>query len=192
MGGEHDYTLPEVARLLGEAQHRLIHLCETGVVIPDVADARGRGSSRRFSRRNLLEFAVALQLRRMMLPVSATSVVIRVLRRFEQYVRHEIPRFGLPESLRGPAAPDLRVILSDGRTLFFALAGATGRMRVFGGVDVESLRRRKATSAPTRWKLALMKPLAHGPGTGFGGPEGSKYARTEVSVTRIAQDLPID
>jgi len=55
-------SLTEIARLLGEPQHRLIYLCEKGVVVPGHGDASGRGSSRRFSRRNLLEFAVALRL----------------------------------------------------------------------------------------------------------------------------------
>jgi hypothetical protein len=57
------WTLTEAAGLLREPQHRLIYLCEKGVVRPDYEDAKGRGSSRRFSARNLLEFAVALRLR---------------------------------------------------------------------------------------------------------------------------------
>ena len=51
-----EWTLSEAARLLRQPQHRLIYLCEKAAVIPDYADAHGRGSSRRFSARNLLEF----------------------------------------------------------------------------------------------------------------------------------------
>ncbi len=58
-----EWTLTEAARLLEVPQHRLIYLCEKEVVQPDLNDATGRGSSRRFSRRNILEFAVALRLR---------------------------------------------------------------------------------------------------------------------------------
>jgi hypothetical protein len=192
MRGELEFTLPDVARLLGERQHRLIHLCERKVIVPDLADAEGRGSSRRFSRRNLLEFAVALQLRRMMLPVTAAALVIRVLRSFEQYVRREIPRFSLPESLRASAAPDLRVILSDGRTIFFTLTRDSGGVKLFGGIDVESVGRRNGRGGRGAGKLVAMKARPRDQDTGFGGPEGSKYARTEVSVTRIAQDLPLD
>ena len=72
-------------------QHRLIHLCEKGVVVPDVHGAAGRGSSRVFSSRNFLELAVALRLRDMMLPVAAVGAVIHVLEAFEQRLRKESP-----------------------------------------------------------------------------------------------------
>ncbi len=52
-------TLTQAAWVLRVPQHKLIHLCEKGVVVPEIHDARGRGSSRGFSRRNLFEFAVA-------------------------------------------------------------------------------------------------------------------------------------
>jgi hypothetical protein len=64
------WTLTQTARLLGEPQHRLIYLCEKGVVVPDFQDAEGRGSSRRFSDRNLLEFAIALRLRELEIGVA--------------------------------------------------------------------------------------------------------------------------
>jgi DNA-binding transcriptional MerR regulator len=73
-----NWTLTEAARLLGEPQHRLIYLCEKGVVEPDVQDAGGRGSSRRFSNRNLLEFAVALRLRELELPAAVIAAVVHV------------------------------------------------------------------------------------------------------------------
>ena len=44
--GTGDWTPTEAARLLEEPQHRLIYLCEKGVVEPDLQDAEGRGSSR--------------------------------------------------------------------------------------------------------------------------------------------------
>ena len=56
------WTLPEVVRLRGKPQHRLIDLCEKAVIQPDLRDVEGRGKSRRFSERNL-EFGVALRLR---------------------------------------------------------------------------------------------------------------------------------
>ena len=63
------YTLTEVARRLDVPQHRLIHLCEKGIVIPGVHAASGRGSSRVFSAGNYLELAVALRLRDMFIPM---------------------------------------------------------------------------------------------------------------------------
>ena len=91
--------------MLGVPQHRLIYLCEKGVVQPDVQDAKGRGSSRRFSARNLLEFAVALRLRGLEIAASFVAAVIYVLRAFEGSVRKEIPGFRLPGSLRTPSPP---------------------------------------------------------------------------------------
>src|SRR5262245_48494686 len=95
----HEWTLTEAARLLGEPQHRLIYLCEKSVVEPDVRDAKGRGSSRLFSSRNILEFAVALRLRDLELPVALIAGVVRILRIFEGAVEKQIRGFNLPGSL---------------------------------------------------------------------------------------------
>ena len=35
-----EWSLSEAARLLGQPQHKLIYLCEKGVIIPDLGDAR--------------------------------------------------------------------------------------------------------------------------------------------------------
>jgi DNA-binding transcriptional MerR regulator len=192
-------TLSETARLLGEPQHRLIYLCEKGVVVPDVANASGRGSSRRFSPRNLLEFALALKLRELTLPVDTVAAIIHVLRAFETKVADEIKGFDLIHSLRGKNAPDLRIIISDGRLLYFSLGIGTKTPKLFGGLDFQSIatKRIKPTTAG-KGKIAINemgKGITVAPATlppGFGGPEGSKHARIEISVTRIAKDLPLD
>src|SRR5438093_10425565 len=93
-----EWTLTKAARSLEEPQHRLIYLCEKGVVQPDLQDAEGRGSSRRFSARNLLEFAVALRLRELEISATFVGAVIHVLRIFERSVRRQLPAFHLPES----------------------------------------------------------------------------------------------
>src|SRR3990172_507062 len=95
-----EWTLTEAARALGEPRHRLIYLCEKGVVQPDLQEAEGRGSSRRFSARNLLEFAVAMRLRDLELPAGLVAAVVHVLRAFEGAVRKQIAEFHLPGSLR--------------------------------------------------------------------------------------------
>jgi DNA-binding transcriptional MerR regulator len=71
-----EWFLSETARLLGQSQHRLIHLCEKGVIVPDLGEAGGQGSSRRFSARNLLEFEVALKLRELTVPVSSIVAIL--------------------------------------------------------------------------------------------------------------------
>src|ERR1700759_1133774 len=113
MAGERSFTLSEIARRLEVPQHRLIHLCEKGVVIPDVHGAAGRGSSRVFSSRNFLELAVALRLREMMLPVAAVGAIVHVLRAFEAQLQQDLSDFALADSLSEDRAPDLRVIISD-------------------------------------------------------------------------------
>ena len=55
-----EWTLFEIAKLLHQPQHRLIYLCEKGVIVPELSDAQGRGSSRRLSASNIFEFAIAL------------------------------------------------------------------------------------------------------------------------------------
>jgi DNA-binding transcriptional MerR regulator len=198
MAAREESTLSEAAHLLNEPQHRLIYLCEKGVVIPDVANAKGRGSSRRFSARNLLEFAVALRLRELTLPVDTVAAIIHVLRAFEIKVADEIKGFDMIHSLRGQNAPDLRIIISDGRLLYFSLGVGAGDRKLFGGLDFHSLATRKKKPTTIRKEKITAKefgkevtPRPASPASEFGGPEGSRHARIEISVTRIAKDLPL-
>ena len=188
-----EWTLTETARLLGEPQHRLIYFCEKGVVRPDVEDARGRGSSRRFSGRNVLEFAVALRLRDLELPATVVGAVIYVLRAFERSMRKQIPDFLLPDSLRDQGAPDLRVVIGDGRWLYFTLRARGSALKVYGGLDLGKLgSSRKNMSAVERELSRPQQPESSGTSEEFGGPEGSSHARVEVSITRIARDLRLE
>jgi len=185
------FTLADVANRLGVAQHRLIHLCEKGVIAPEVEDAHGRGSSRVFSARNLLEFAIALRLRGAMLPVAAVGAVLHVLRAFEGSLQRELPGFSLPESVRENAAPDLRIIVSDGSIIYFLLGRAGNEAKLFGGVPLDQITGDK----PASIKAATLeaRPAGKSAGAnGFGEPEGSRFVRLELSVTEIAQDLPMD
>ena len=188
-----EWTLTEAARALGEPQHRLIYLCEKGVVQPDLQDAEGRGSSRRFSPRNLLEFAVALRLRDLEIATSLVGAVIQVLRAFERSVRRQIADFRLPDSLRDRRAPDLRIVIGDGPRLYFTLAMRGSSPRVYGGIDLRKLLSSKKGPRALERALAHSKaPVNGGAADGFGAPEGSKHARVEVSVTEIARDLRLE
>jgi len=190
MRREEEYTLSHAARLLGEPQHRLIYLCEKGVVQPDIQDAEGRGSSRRFSGRNMLEFAVALGLRDLEIPTSFVGAVIHVLRVFEKSVKKQLPEFHLPESLRDPQAPDLRVVIGNGRRLYFTLGASGSPPKVYGDLDLRELDAARKSPRALERELARPKPSASsGTTQQFGGPEGSRHARVEVSITRIARDL---
>lgn len=184
------FTLSEIARQLGVAQHRLIHLCEKGVVVPEIHGARGRGSSRVFSARNFLELAVAVRLRDMMLPVTTVGAVVHVLRAFEEQLKGEIRGFSLANSLRSDAAPDLRVIISDGQELFFSLGRRGQKARLFGGIRLAGVNGgRNGWSG--RIKPILMPTALPKHEVGVGGPEGSRFGRLELSVTAVAQSLEL-
>jgi len=169
----------------------LIHLCEKGVVVPDVHDASGRGSSRVFSARNFLELAVSLKLREMMLPVTAVGAVVHVLRTFEHGLRQEFRDFSLADSLRGEDSPDLRIIISDGETIYFSLAPPNGAPKLFGGVPLTGIQRRGSTWDGRVDRVMGGRNTRNGSG-GFGGPEHSQFVRMELSVTAVASALPLD
>jgi len=191
-----EWTLTEAARSLGEPQHRLIYLCEQGVVQPDLEDAKGRGSSRRFSARNLLEFAVALRLRELELPASLIGAVTYTLRAFERKVHDQLHTFRLPESLRGAGAPDLRVLISDGR-LYLSLGTGKDSPTVYGGIELKRFASGKASIGDLQRALTPLpspkRPRRRGRnGDGLRTQDGETHARVEISITSIAQELRLE
>ena len=185
------WTLPQAARLLGEPQHRLIYLCEKRVVVPDLADARGRGSSRRFSSRNLLEFAVALRLRTLGLPATFIAAILYTLRAFEKRIASEVTGFEIVEALRAQNGIDLRAIVRDGDRLFFLLRQPGKGARLFGGTQLSGA---KSTVGP---RLAsrvrpILKAILRPDSGGFEGPEGSRYVRLDINIGQIARDLKLE
>lgn len=119
-------TLKEVQLRLGVPPHVLIHLCEKGVIEPDFADTSGRGKRREFSERNLFEFAVALAVRQLEVPVATTVLVIRVLRSFTRAVSKAAPGFELPGSLASGKVA-LSLYLYDGGFLVLSARGGSLR-----------------------------------------------------------------
>lgn len=178
------------ARVLGEPAHKLIYLCEQGVVVPDIQESEGRGTSRLFSTRNLFEFAIALRLRDATISVGVVGAVIRLLGSFERAVRHRVPGFALPSSLREADSPDFRLIISDGTQLYCSLGMPGHPPSVFGPVDLRSV----AAGRRSRSVIRVVKGSAEAGAkrtdcAAFGGAEGSQFSRFELSVTRIAQAL---
>lgn len=175
------WTVTEAARILSVPQHRLIHLCEKRVVVPHVQDARGRGSSREFSKRNLFDFAVALEMRRLELPVSYVQAVLRVLQAFEGEAKTLLSNFVLPDSLLVPDAPRMSLIIVDGERLYFSLTRDNGPPRVFGGVNIRHPQSRGR--ARDHRSVGRLKPDE--------AEQVLKAARTktEVDLSRIARDL---
>jgi len=175
-----EWTLSEAARLLDEPQHRLIYLCEKGAIQPDLQDAEGRGSSRRFSARNLLEFGVALRLRELGIPASVIGAVLHVLRGFEKAIGRQVSGFKLPGSLTVSGAPDLTVIIGDDQRLYFTLGSGKGKAKTYGGISIHDL---VGTSDDSGRAEAPLR------GVGKETKPGKLLAKVEVSVTGIAKDL---
>lgn len=176
-------SLTQVARALRVPQHKLIHFCEKRVVVPDLLDARGRGSSRGFSYRNLFEFAVALEMRRMELPVSLIRAVLRVLRSFELAASRMLPGFSFPESLRSADAPTVRVLIVDGSRLSFSIGKGPSEPAIFGDVELpnESRRTPRARVGEVRrLSSAVARKLL-----------ASARTRSEINLTLIASSLPL-
>ena len=115
-------SLKQIQHRLGVAQHVLIHLCEKGVITPEIADTEGRGRFREFSRRNLFEFVVALELRRYQIPVAMIGAIIQLLSSFERAAQKLDSGFRVPDALVG-TAPQLDMWLFNGDLLVFQLGG---------------------------------------------------------------------
>ena len=114
-------TLGQIQDILNIPQHVLIHLCEKKVIIPGFSDTQGRGQSRLFSKRNLLEFAIALHIRQFQIPVMATRVIILVLRKFEEKVQKKIKDFTLGYLAKTKLSPKLTLYIEEGENLIFFL-----------------------------------------------------------------------
>ena len=126
-----------------------------------------------------------------MVPVAPIAAVVHVLGAFERVLRRDLPGFTLPESLTAPGAPELRVIITDGRTLFFALHPKKGAPKLFGGIDLETLQTEGGTT-PGRVsrKLKAVEPGKGAPHVLFGPESIDEKGRIEISVTGLAKDLP--
>jgi DNA-binding transcriptional MerR regulator len=175
------WTLTQASKLLDVPQHTLIHLCEKKVVVPDVHDARGRGSSRKFSKRNLLDFAIAIEMRRLELPVSFVQAVLRVLRAFEAEAAAALDGFVLPDSLVKTRAPRLTLIILDGERLYFRLESSRADSRVFGGVDIHHPR--------ARGRARQHRDVGRLGASEVDEALRAARTRTEIDVSKISTDL---
>jgi len=130
------------------------------------------------------------------LPASVMGAVTHTLRAFERKVHEQIPAFRLPESLRGAGAPDLRVLISDGR-LYLSLGTGKDHPKVYGGIDLRRIASGRATIGALQRALTPLpspkRPRRHVPnGDGLGTPDGGMPARVEISITSIAQELRLE
>ena len=180
-----ELTLTEIARLLNQPQHRLIYLCEKSVVVPDGSDAKGRGSSRRFSERNLFEFSIALTLSEFHIPANVSKSILSTIRSFETEVRQDIPDFKLPHSLANPEAPELNIVLTNGSYLSFTLGFAGQATKTVGNVDLSKSVQVVNVSVSDS---ALSKSKSSANDVGL-MPYSSHHAYFVLNLTKVAKGL---
>lgn len=121
MSTSESLTLKQIQAKLNVRQHVLIHLCEKGVIEPDIQETEGRGLHREFSKRNLFEFALALAIRRYEIPVMTTAAIIKLLRLFERSTERKLKGFNLLTYLNAKEKKvDLSMRLYEGSYLVFA------------------------------------------------------------------------
>ena len=124
--------------------------------------------------------------------VAFVGAVVHVLRAFERGVGKELRSFKLPDSLRHPKAPDLRVVIADGARLYFTLAAPGSPGRVYGGIDLQDVTASHPSARALDHDLTGRAPSAkRSTSRGVGGPEGSRFLRLEVSVTELARALDL-
>src|SRR5579872_5431109 len=94
-------TMKEVAELLDRPAHRIIHVCESGVVKPSV-EAEGRGTVRRFSRDEIFRVRVALSLQDVGVSLPDVKPLMKALDWFyEMHAHAERVHIDLVEAIQG-------------------------------------------------------------------------------------------
>ena len=181
--------MTEIARLLHQPQHRLIYLCEKGVVVPEFADAKGRGTSRRFSARNIFEFSTALVLSEFHFPAAMSVNFFYTVRSFETQVKaNGINDFSLPNSLTETNSPEIIAIITHGSVLYFSLGFPGKPKTVFGGVDISEVSGKSDLSITSLESQSESNKSADSADS----TTSSNVARFEVNLTKIAQNLKLD
>lgn len=131
-----ELLVTETLKFLDDPQHRLIYLCEKGVVVSDGGDAIGGGSSRRFSSRNMFELSIALTLAENHLPAKVTTNFLYAVRSFETHVKQSIEYCRIPGTSVEQKSPEVIGIVTNGSSLHFSI-GLSGKLKnIFGGVEI--------------------------------------------------------
>ena len=182
-----EWTLTQIAKLLCQPQYKLIYLCEKGVILPDGVDAKGRGSSRRFSAHNLFEFMVAFTLGNFYIPTKITTNLLRALRSFDKHLAKKYPLLKLPYSLTYPDCPEVKAILIKGTYLYFEIGQLNKPVVYIGGIDLMDNDRGLTSKGfdvnmpETEFSVQRLKFL----------PDDAGVAFLELNLSQIAKDIPL-
>ena len=182
-----EWTLTQIANRLSRPQYKLIYLCEKGVIVPDGVDAKGRGSSRRFSQRNLYEFMVAFTLGDFHVPTNITTNLLQALRSFEKHLAKKYPLLRLPYSLTYPDSPEVKAILIKGTYLYFSIGQANKPVVYIGGINLMDNDRDLTSigfdlnSPETEFSVQRLDTL----------PDDAEVAYFELNLSEIAREVPL-
>lgn len=183
-----EWTLTQISSVLSQPQYKLIYLCEKGVIIPDGKDAMGRGSSRRFSTRNLFEFVVALKLGEFHVPTNLTANILKALRSFDRHLGESYPMLKLPYSLRIPNSPEVKIMLINGTRLYFSI-GTKGRKTTYiGNFDLLNYDKYPVSTnslddqSKSEFPIERTKTL----------PKEAEIALFELNLSQVAKNIPLD
>ena len=182
-----EWTLTQIANLLCQPQYKLIYLCDKGVILPDGVDAKGRGSSRRFSAHNLFEFMVAFTLGDFHIPTKITTNLLRALRSFDKHLAKKYPLLKLPYSLTYPDCPEVKAILIKGSYLYFAIGKANKPVTYIGGVNLMDYDRNPTSMSfdvnmpKTEFSVECLESL----------PNEAGIAYFELNLSQIAKEIPL-
>ena len=182
-----EWTLTQIAKLLCQPQYKLIYLCEKGVILPDGVDAKGRGSSRRFSARNLFEFMIAFTLGDFHIPTKITTNLLRALRSFEKHLAKKYPLLKLPYSLTYPDCPEVKAILIKGSYLYFAIGKANKPVIYIGGINLMEYDKNPTSLSfdaympETEFSVNRVESL----------PIEAGIAYFELNLSQIAKEIPL-
>ena len=182
-----EWTLTQIANLLCQPQYKLIYLCEKGVILPDGVDAKGRGSSRRFSAHNLFEFMVAFTLGDFHIPTKITTNLLLALRSFDKHLAKKYPLLKLPYSLTYPDCPEVKAILIKGSYLYFAIGKVNKPVIYLGGVNLMDYDRNPtslsfdANMPEIKFSVERVESL----------PSEAGIANFELNLSQIAKEIPL-
>ena len=181
-----EWTLTQIANFLQQPQYKLIYLCEKGVITPDGVDAKGRGSSRRFSERNLFEFMVAFTLGDFHIPTKITTNLLLALRSFDKHLAKKYPLLKLPYSLTYPDSPEVKAILIQGSYLYFAIGIENEPEFYLGGIDLMNYKEDSSSLgfdekiSDTDFSVKRLETL----------PTEAETAFFELNLSQIAKEIP--
>jgi DNA-binding transcriptional MerR regulator len=94
------YSKKEVSELLGETRRTIQFWTDEGIVVPGVANPKGRGKTRLYSRKNLMDFLLVRKLTNCGLSLMTISLMMAMSRMLPEQARYWDKQRNLPKEER--------------------------------------------------------------------------------------------